>query len=215
MVLTFVERRGSGSGKRSWSIRLPPCLSTRGIVRERSSSREQHQRKVEGHRCPPDRFARPPYSRTGGTPVRPGGFLFHRARRILFCQDKRKWGRIPPARLASACPRRGPASNLPQLPFKKPPKQAECPLDRDTAAWYSVLEFEKGIEKDAVRERHQRGAAVGCKRLLPLPEYSHRLGAAHRYVGWDGTSRYRGHERRSFGSASRVEPWNTIFVSHP
>ncbi len=27
----------------------------------------------------------------------------------------------------------------------------------------------------------------------------YRLGAAHRYVGWDGTSRYRGHERRPSG----------------
>ena len=27
---------------------------------------------------------------------------------------------------------------------------------------------------------------------------SYPLGAAHRYVGWDGTSRYRGHERRAF-----------------
>ena len=43
---------------------------------------------------------------------------------------------------------------------------------------------------------------------------SYPLGAAHRYVGWDGTSRYRGHERR-MQSVSRVEPWNTFFVSHP
>lgn len=31
----------------------------------------------------------------------------------------------------------------------------------------------------------------------------------------DGTSRYRGHERRREIGASRVEPWNTFFVSHP
>ena len=27
----------------------------------------------------------------------------------------------------------------------------------------------KGLEKDAVRERQQRGAAAGCKRPLPEP----------------------------------------------
>ena len=26
----------------------------------------------------------------------PGGFLFHRARRILFCRDKREWGAHQP-----------------------------------------------------------------------------------------------------------------------
>ena len=31
-----------------------------------------------------------------GPPVRQSGFLFHRARRILFCQDKREWGAHPP-----------------------------------------------------------------------------------------------------------------------
>ena len=51
-----------------------------------------------GHRSPPDRFARPPHTQTGGPdgpPVCQNGFLFHRARRILFCQDKREWGAHP------------------------------------------------------------------------------------------------------------------------
>ena len=56
---------------------------------------------------------------------------------------------------------------------------------------------------------------------LPLAESgpgrnrnSYRLGAAHRYVGWDGTSRYRGHERRPAGrkQGGTVE---YAFVSHP
>ena len=51
-----------------------------------------------GHRSPPDQFARPPHTQTGGPdgpPVCQNGFLFHRARRILFCQDKREWGAHP------------------------------------------------------------------------------------------------------------------------
>ena len=32
------------------------------------------------------------------------------------------------------------------------------------------FDFEKGLEKDAVRRSHQREAAVGCKQLLPEPE---------------------------------------------
>ena len=32
------------------------------------------------------------------------------------------------------------------------------------------LDFEKGMEEDAVRGRHQREAAIGCKQLLPEPE---------------------------------------------
>ena len=32
------------------------------------------------------------------------------------------------------------------------------------------LDLKKGLEKDAVRERHQREAAVGCKQLLPEPK---------------------------------------------
>ena len=32
------------------------------------------------------------------------------------------------------------------------------------------LDFEKGMEEDAVRGRHQREAATGCKQLLPEPE---------------------------------------------
>ena len=43
----------------------------------------------------------------------------------------------------------------------------------------------------------------------------YRLGAAHRYVGWDGTSRYRGHERHPVRDASRVEPWNTFSYLTP
>ena len=34
-----------------------------------------------GHRFPPDRFAQPPYLRTGGTPVRPSAFSFGLAQR--------------------------------------------------------------------------------------------------------------------------------------
>ena len=45
-----------------------------------------------------------------------------------------------------------------------------CPLDRNKIKCYHEFRFEKGLEKDAVRERHQRGAAAGCKRLLPEPE---------------------------------------------
>jgi hypothetical protein len=33
-----------------------------------------------------------------------------------------------------------------------------------------LLDFEKGMEEDAARERHQREAATGCKQLLPEPE---------------------------------------------
>ena len=32
------------------------------------------------------------------------------------------------------------------------------------------FDFEKGLEKDTVRGRHQREAAMGCKQLLPEPE---------------------------------------------
>ena len=32
------------------------------------------------------------------------------------------------------------------------------------------FDFEKGLEKDTVRRRHQREAAMGCKQLLPEPE---------------------------------------------
>ena len=67
--------------------------------------------------------------------------------------------------------------------------------------------LKKGMEKDAVRGRQKREAAIGCKRLAPTGT-GYRLGAAHRYVGWDGTSRYRGHERRTARGASRVEPWS-------
>ena len=45
-----------------------------------------------------------------------------------------------------------------------------CPLDRNKSKCYHEFRFEKGLEKDAVRERHQRGAAVGCKRLLSEPK---------------------------------------------
>ena len=45
-----------------------------------------------------------------------------------------------------------------------------CPLDRNKIKCYHEFRSEKGIEKDAVRERHQRGAAAGCKRPLLEPE---------------------------------------------
>ena len=67
--------------------------------------------------------------------------------RFLLSRQK-KMGADPPGKAGVRIPRRGPASNLPRLLLKKPPKQANCPLDRDRPTWYSVLEFEK---------RHRKG----------------------------------------------------------
>ena len=44
---------------------------------------------------------------------------------------------------------------------------------------------------------------------------SHRLGAARRYVGRDGTSRYRGHERRFIEKRKQGGTVEYVFVSHP
>ena len=81
----------------------------------------------------------------------------------------------------------------------------------------SYILIAKGIEKDAVRGRRQRGAAIGCKRLSPEPEQSppwSRPPSPEREVDRDGTSRYRGHERRMQvrKQGGTVE---YVFVSHP
>ena len=70
-----------------------------------------------------------------------------------FGKTKENGGRIPAGDTpALASPSPVPGKKPPHLPFKKPPKQAECPLDRDTATWYSVLEFGK---------RHRKGRCPG------------------------------------------------------
>jgi len=63
----------------------------------------------------------------------------------------------------------------------------------------------------------ERGRAC-CKRFLPEPEQTppwSRPLKGETWLGRDGTSRYRGHERRFFLSASRVEPWNTMSYLTP
>ena len=69
-----------------------------------------------GHRHPPDRFARPPYLRTGGTPVRLKRFLFHRSGGDFSLARQRKVGagilREPPGPLS----RRAAAQIRPSAP---------------------------------------------------------------------------------------------------
>ena len=69
-----------------------------------------------GRRSGAGRFARPPYLPNlaqYAQGLASGGFLFHRPRRILFCQDKREWVADSP----------GTSRYPPSPPGKKPPYQ--------------------------------------------------------------------------------------------
>ena len=58
-----IKRQVSGSGKRRWSIRFPPRLPTQsGYAGTRLFNRQGKAQGRRGHRRPPDRFARHPYS---------------------------------------------------------------------------------------------------------------------------------------------------------
>ena len=65
-----------------------PSLRRSRYAGTRLFARQGKAQGRRGHRRPPDRFARPPYS--DKTP-QPGHFA---APAVFFCQDKRKWGRI-------------------------------------------------------------------------------------------------------------------------
>ena len=77
-----------------------------------------------------------------------------------------------------AYPRRGdpctgrtlpaPAKNHHTCPSKSPQNRQNVPLTGTHRRGIVSSNLKKGIEKDADRERQQRGAAVGCKRLLPI-----------------------------------------------
>ena len=132
-----------------------------------------HRGKAQGRRSdrhPPHRFARLPYfgkAPFGGVLPCPAIFSSTGSGAFSFGKTKENGGRIPAGDTpALARPSPVPGKKPPHLPFKKPPKQAECPLDRDTPTWYSVLEFEKRHRKGrcpgktAERSRHWLQAAL-------------------------------------------------------
>ena len=140
-------------------------------MRRCSSSRDRPRRKADG--APDTRRTDSHDPRTSAK--RPsgrfaaGGFLFPRARRILFWQDKREWGAYP--RRGDPCTGRtlpAPAKNHHNCPSKSRQNRQNVPLTGTHRRGIVSSNLKKGIEKDADRERQQRGAAIGCKRLLPI-----------------------------------------------
>ena len=160
--------------------------------------------------------ARPTGRPTPAAPIRttpvlrqnaPGAFCRRRfslpqgAAHSLLARQKRMGAFYPQGRPLHWQDPAGPGKKPPQLPFKSRQNRQNVPLTGTHRRGIVSSNLKKASKrtlpgKDS-REEPPLAASGSCR----LPDPSHRLGAAHRYVGWDGTSRYRGHERRSFGSA--------------
>ena len=86
-----------------------------------------------------------------------------------------------------------PAGLGPSPPGLKRDFGAACLTKRRTGDM--MHRTEKALKRTLSGHDSREGPPLAASGSGRGPGHSHRLGAAHRYVGWDGTSRYRGHER--------------------
>ena len=133
-----------------------------------------HRGKAQGRRSdrhPPHRFARLPYfgkAPFGGVLPCPAIFSSTGSGAFSFGKTKENGGASPQGiPLHWQGPLRSPAKNHHTCPSKCLQYRQNVPLTGTHRRGIVSSNLKKGIEKDADRERQQRGAAVGCK--LPLP----------------------------------------------